>query len=74
MNQLYLPTQYHLASLVTGDSFKDEGWILEASGEEKPSLLSSVYDKVQLEVKDDRYGIYKFGDWLPLVCSCYLSE
>ena len=66
MNQLYLPTQYHLASLVTGDSFKDEGWILEASGEEKPSLLSSVYDKIQLEVKDDRYGIYKFGDWLPI--------
>jgi len=66
MKTLHLPTQYHLSSLVTGKSFEDKGWILEAAGEPKPSLLSSVYKKVQLKLNDDRYGIYKFGDWLPL--------
>ncbi|MBL7139092.1 MAG: cysteate synthase [Bacteroidales bacterium] len=66
MNELHLPTMYYLRSLVTGDTFEDEGWMLEAAGEPKPSLLSSVYDKVQLTVKDTRFGIYKFADWLPL--------
>lgn len=66
MRTIQLPTNYHLASLVTGNTFKDEGWILEAPGEAKPSLLSSVYGNVQIDVKDDSYGIYRFGDWLPL--------
>lgn len=66
MNTLQLPTTYHLASLLTGNKFEDKGWILEAAGEPGPSLLSSVYDKNQIKVYDDTYGIYKFGDWLPL--------
>ncbi|MFH1297070.1 MAG: cysteate synthase [Bacteroidota bacterium] len=66
MNDVSLPTRYHLKSLVTGKTFEDKDWILEAPGEPKPSLLSSVYEQKQLEGKDDRFGIYKFADWLPL--------
>jgi len=51
---------------MTGNTFEDKDWILEAMGEPRPSLLSSVYDKNQIEVYDDTFGIYKFGDWLPL--------
>lgn len=66
MNTFPLPTRYHLKSLITRKTFEDKGWILEVADEPKPSLLSSVYEKVQIELHDDRYGIYKFGDWLPL--------
>ncbi|MBE0646809.1 MAG: cysteate synthase [Bacteroidales bacterium] len=66
MSEIQLPTRYHLASRITGNTFEDKGWILDATGEPKPSLLSSVYDNIQITLNDDRYGIYKFGDWLPL--------
>jgi len=66
MREIQLPTRYHLISPITGNTFEDNGWILDAPGDPKPSLLSSVYDKIQIELNDDHYGIYKFGDWLPL--------
>ena len=66
MSEIHLPTQYHLRSIVTGNKFEDTNWILEASGEPTPSLLSSIYDKKQLELKDAKYGIYQFADWLPI--------
>lgn len=66
MNQFPLPTRYHLKSLSSGSSFDDQGWILEAPGEPKPSLLQSVYEKQQITLHDNGYGIYQFGDWLPL--------
>ena len=66
MSEIHLPTSYYLKSLVTGNEFEDKNWILEAAGELKPSLLSSVYDKTQLDVKDNRFGIYQFADWLPI--------
>lgn len=66
MLEIQLPTSYHLASLITGNTFEDTGWILDAAGEPTPSLLSSVYEKVQIELNDDHFGIYKFGNWLPL--------
>ena len=28
-------------------------------------MLRSVYEKKQLQVKDDNYGLYRFSDWLP---------
>jgi cysteate synthase len=59
------PTTYHLHSLVTGRDFEDAGWMLEAPGEEKPSLLQTVYSRKQLQVKEDSFGLYKFSDWLP---------
>ncbi len=66
MTQQLEPTKYHLHSLVSGKDFPDSGWILEVPEDEKPSLLQSVYDKQQLELKDDSFGLYKFADWLPV--------
>ena len=59
-------TEYTLQSLVSGKTFKDEGWMLDAPGNEQPGLIRAVYDKKQLIVKDDSWGIYKFADWLPI--------
>ncbi|MCU0370410.1 MAG: cysteate synthase [Bacteroidales bacterium] len=66
MKQGIHPTVYHLSSLVSGKHYEDSGWVLEGPGEEKPSLLQSVYEKKTLEVKDDSYGLYKFSDWMPV--------
>lgn len=60
------PTAFHLHSLVTGKDFEDAVWMLEAPGEDKPSLLQSVYAQNQLQVKEDSFGLYKFADWLPV--------
>jgi cysteate synthase len=60
------PTAFHLHSLVTGKDFEDAAWMLEAPGEDKPSLLQSVYAQNQLQVKEDSFGLYKFADWLPV--------
>ena len=59
-------TKYTLQSLVSGKTFEDKGWMLDAPGEEKPGLIRAIYDKKQLEVKDDSFGLYKFADWLPV--------
>jgi cysteate synthase len=66
MAHLTEPASYQLYSLVTGKFFKDSGWILEAEGEDKPSLLQSVYAKQQLQVREESYGLYRFSDWLPV--------
>jgi cysteate synthase len=66
MKQDIHPTAYHLSSLVTGKDFDDTGWILEAPGEQTPSLLQSVYEKKKLEIKGEDFGLYKFTDWLPV--------
>lgn len=34
--------------------------------ESDPSLIRAIYEKKQLEVKDESLGIYKFSDWLPI--------
>ncbi len=60
-------TKYKLLSIYSGKIFEDSGWMLEALNEEKPGLIRAVYDKKQLQVKDDAYGIYKFADWLPVL-------
>lgn len=59
-------TKYRLLSTYSGKTYEDSGWMLEAPNEEKPGLIRAVYDKKQLQVKDDTYGIYKFADWLPV--------
>jgi cysteate synthase len=59
-------TKYILESLGTGKKFEDEGWTLDAPAEEKACLIRTNYQKKQLELKDDSYGIYKFADWLPI--------
>ena len=59
-------TQYILQSLATKNTFNDEGWTLNAPNENQASLVRAIYEKKQLEVKDDSYGLFKFADWLPI--------
>jgi len=66
MNEIPLPTRYHLRSRITGKIFPDDKWMLDAPDELQPSLLESVYDKKCLEIKSDAFGIYKFADWMPV--------
>ena len=66
MGQFAIPTTYHLHSSVSGKDFEDSGWILEAPGEEKPSLLQSVYAEHQFQIREDNPGLYKFAGWLPI--------
>lgn len=59
-------TEYKLESLLTGRIFEDTGWILEDPEAHAPTLIRANYEKKQLSVKDDSYGLYKFSDWLPV--------
>jgi cysteate synthase len=59
-------TKYQLQSLVSGKIFNDEGWTLDAPGENTPGLVRAIYEKKQIEVKDQSYGLFKFADWLPI--------
>lgn len=62
----FLPTQYLLQSVKTGQEFIDKGWTLEAPNEKDPTLIRAVYEEVQLNVKDESWGIFRFADWLPV--------
>lgn len=66
MTKEFQATQYKLESVKSGKRFDDEGWTLDAPGESYPSLIRAIYEKKQLEVKDNSLGIYKFSDWLPI--------
>ncbi len=61
-----LKTNYILQSVNTKKTFEDIGWMMVAPGEDMPTLIRAIYEKKQLEVKDDSYGLYKFSDWLPI--------
>ncbi|MDB4584116.1 cysteate synthase, partial [Draconibacterium sp.] len=62
----FAPTKYKLQSVKTGQVFEDLGWMLDAPGETHPTLIRAIYDKKQIDVKDDSWGFYKFADWLPV--------
>lgn len=66
MNNQFAKTKYLLQSVKTGRIFDDAGWTLDAPGETEPTLVRAIYEKKQLELKDDSFGIYKFADWLPV--------
>lgn len=66
MTTEFLPTQYLLQSVKTGQEFIDKGWTLEAPNEKDPTLIRAVYEEVQLNVKDESWGIFRFADWLPV--------
>ena len=67
MNETFAKTKYRLQSVKTGNIFEDSGWLLDAPlGEAEPTLIRAVYEKKQLDVKDDSWGLYKFADWLPV--------
>lgn len=59
-------TQYILKSLASGKTFEDQGWTLNAPGENKPALVRAIYSKKQIDLKDNSYGLFKFSDWLPI--------
>lgn len=62
----FIPTQYQLICVATGEKFEDSGWILDYTAYDKPSLIRAVYANKQLTVYDDQPGLYKFRDWLPI--------
>jgi cysteate synthase len=62
----FSPTNYKLKSFKSGKEFNDKGWTLDAPGELEPSLIRAIYEKKQIDVKDDSWGLYKFADWLPI--------
>lgn len=66
MNQSIPKTNYKLMSVASENIFEDTGWVLAAPEETQIGLVRAVYEKKQLAVKDDSYGIYKFADWLPI--------
>jgi cysteate synthase len=59
-------TVYQLQSGISGTIFDDKGWVLDCPDDEKPALIRAVYQKKQLEVKGNGYGLYRFADWLPV--------
>ena len=66
MNSTFAKTNYHLQSVKTGYLFDDTGWLLDAPNEKDPSLIRAIYEKKQLKLKDESWGLYKFADWLPV--------
>ncbi len=66
MDKTFVKTNYQLQSVKTGRIFNDTGWLLDAPGEVEPTLIRAIYEKNQLELKDDSWGLYKFLDWLPV--------
>ncbi len=66
MEKTFEKTAYRLQSVKTGKIFDDNGWTLTAPGESNPTLIRANYKKMQLEVKDDTWGLYKYADWLPV--------
>ena len=66
MTQQFSPTKYKLKSFKSGNVFEDSGWLLDAPGEKDPTLIRAIYDKKQIDLKDDSWGLYKFADWLPI--------
>ncbi len=62
----FKPTKYHLLNICDGEEFPDAGWTLERAGCTVPSLVRTVYEKKQIDVKPVDWGIYRFADWLPV--------
>jgi cysteate synthase len=60
------PTHYLLQSIKTGQQFSDQGWTLDAPNEKEPSLVRTVYEEVQMVVKDASLGVFRFDEWLPV--------
>jgi cysteate synthase len=66
MNHNFRPTRYRLQSVATGTMFDDTGWLLEATDEDKPTLVRAVYNDPRLNLFDDSFGLYRYASWLPV--------
>jgi len=60
------PTKYMLQNVATGTIFKETEWLLEDTTSSQPSLIRAIYEKKQLQLKGEDYGLYTFSDWLPV--------
>ena len=58
--------KYLLMNVADGRVFDDKGWILDDPEGQRPSLVRAIYEQKQLHVGDDRLGLYKFADWMPI--------
>ncbi|MCR5014633.1 MAG: cysteate synthase [Bacteroidales bacterium] len=58
---------YKLMNVATGRIFEDTGWVLDDPEGKTPSMVRAIYEHKQLHVKEDeRLGLYKFADWMPI--------
>ena len=62
----FKPTKYQVQCVADGRVCEDSGWMLDFPNSEKPSLIRAIYEKKQLEVKEENEGLYRFADWMPL--------
>ena len=63
----FTPTRYQLQTVATGRVFEDQGWTLDDKQCDKPSMVRPMYEKKQLDVKQDKdLGLYRYADWLPI--------
>ena len=63
----FTPTKYQLQTIATGRVFEDQGWTLDDKESGTPSMVRPVYEKKQLNVKEDKdLGLYRYADWLPI--------
>ena len=53
-------------NVADGRIFEDNGWTLDDPEGKAPSLVRAIYVKKQLNVGDDKLGLYKFADWMPI--------
>lgn len=60
------PTKYILQNIATGNLFEDTGWLLDDATSPQPALIRAVYEKKQLHLKGEEYGLYTFAEWLPI--------
>ncbi|MDR0969447.1 MAG: cysteate synthase [Lentimicrobiaceae bacterium] len=62
----FKPTKYRIESLLSGSTCEDSNWILEMPDDEKPALIRARYANKQLRLKNPKFGLYQFADWLPI--------
>jgi cysteate synthase len=66
MTTIVRPTNYQLQSVASGKIFDDSGWLLDAPGEDQPTLIRAVYEQTRLTPGSAESGLYRFADWLPV--------
>ncbi|MCC8089077.1 MAG: cysteate synthase [Rikenellaceae bacterium] len=62
----FTPTRYKLLNLLTDRIFDDEGWTLDDPECCESTLIRTVYEKKQIDIKGEEWGVYRFADWLPV--------
>ena len=57
---------YILENVATGRKFDDLGWLLSDPQYSQPSLIRAIYEKKELQLKEEEYGFYRYAVWLPV--------